>query len=233
MSPAAGLQALPLYRQTSAHARAVKDTRLASLPEGVTLRQPGSGEQANDDHDTCANESLGAAEARRAAGDRENLRCDVRRTGYSVCAAEDVSTIHCNGMDWDVGSMVYAPNDPSRVRVGLDGKKIGIFMTHGGASDWRSIEPLAKTFCGKRGYKVCAMTYPGRFYFDDKNHDWPGDTFHADGTVRTPIWQRGEAITADQYEIHADADHREISGTRRYAVAKPGAQFYLRTAAWP
>jgi hypothetical protein len=168
-------------------------------------------------------------------------RPEIVKISDAMCAepdipfarTEDVSTIHCNGMDWDVGSMVYAPNDPSRVRVGLDGKKIGIFMTHGGASDWRSIEPLAKTFCGKRGYKVCAMTYPGRFYFDDKNHDWPGDTFHADGTVRTPIWQRGEAITADQYEIHADADHREIYGTRRYAVAKPGSQFYLRMAAWP
>ena len=147
--------------------------------------------------------------------------------------SEDISTIHSNGMDWDVGTMVYTPNDESKIPRGPDGKKIGIFMTHGGASDWRSMEPLAKTFCGKRGYKVCSMTYPGRFYFDDPDHDWPGDTFRSDGTVRTPIWQRGEAISPDQYEINADDDHREIYGTRRYAVASPGSQFYLRMASWP
>ncbi len=147
--------------------------------------------------------------------------------------SEDISTIHSNGMDWDVGTMVYTPNDESKIPRGPDGKKIGVFMTHGGASDWRSMEPLAKTFCGKRGYKVCSMTYPGRFYFDDPDHDWPGDTFRSDGTVRTPIWQRGEAISPDQYEIKADDDHREIYGTRRYAVAHPGSQFYLRMASWP
>jgi hypothetical protein len=146
---------------------------------------------------------------------------------------EDIATIPSNGMDWDVGTMVYAPNDESKIARGPDGKKIGIFMTHGGASDWRSMEPLAKTFCGKRGYKVCSMTYPGRFYFDDPNHDWPGDTFRSDGTVRTPIWRRGETITSDQYDIKADDDHREIYGTRRYAVALPGSQFYLRMASWP
>ena len=38
---------------------------------------------------------------------------------------------------------------------------------------------------------------------------------------------------ADQYEIKADADHRDIYGTRRYAVAKPGTPFYQRMASWP
>jgi hypothetical protein len=147
--------------------------------------------------------------------------------------SEDISRINANGLDWDIGTMVYAPDDLSKVPVGPDGKKIGIFMTHGGASDWRSMEPLAKTFCGKRGYKVCSMTYPGRFWFDNPEHDWPGDTFHDDGTVRTPVWLRGETITPDQYEVMANDAHREIYGTRRYAVAKPDTLFYLRMAAWP
>lgn len=146
---------------------------------------------------------------------------------------EEIARIRANGMDWDVGTMVYAPSDAAKIPVGPDGRKIGVFMTHGGASDWRSIEPLAATFCGKRGYKICSMTYPGRFYFDDPNHDWPGDTFKDDGTVRTPIWLRGETITPDQYEVKADGSHREIYGTRRYAVAKPGTPFYLRMASWP
>lgn len=146
---------------------------------------------------------------------------------------EDIRRIRSNGMDWDIGTMVYAPDDPAKVPVGPDGKKIGIFMTHGGASDWRSMEPLAKMFAGKRGYKVCSMTYPGRFYFDNPAHDWPGDTFGPDGTVRTPIWLKGEAIGPDQYEVKADTSHREIYGTRRYAVAKPGSTFHRRMASWP
>ena len=80
---------------------------------------------------------------------------------------EDVFRIHANGLDWDIGNVVYEPKDKSRIAVGPDGKKLGIFMTHGGASDWRSIERLARTFCGKRGFKVCSMTYPGRFYLGD------------------------------------------------------------------
>ena len=146
---------------------------------------------------------------------------------------EDVFRIRANGLDWDIGNVVYAPEDASRVAVGPDGKKLGIFMTHGGASDWRSIERLARTFCGKRGFKVCSMTYPGRFYFPDPSRDWPGDTFHADGTVRMPIWLRGEEIAADEYEVRKDTSNRAIYGSRSYAVAKPGSRFNLRMAAWP
>jgi hypothetical protein len=151
--------------------------------------------------------------------------------GYAE--TEDIFRIHSNGMDWDIGNIVYEPSDSSTIPVGPDGKKLAIFMTHGGASDWRSIERLARIFAGKRGYKVCSMTYPGRFYFDDPNHDWPDDTFHANGTVRTPIWLRGEEITPDQYEIRTDSSNREIYGSRRYAVAKPDTVFWYRMAAWP
>jgi hypothetical protein len=168
-------------------------------------------------------------------------RSDIVKISDAICGEpdipwsriEDVAAIRSNGMDWDIATMVYTPNDQTRIAAGPDGKKIGIFMTHGGASDWRSIEPLAKAFCAKRGYKVCSMTYPGRFYFDDPSHDWPGDTFNGDGTARTPIWKRGEVIAADQYEIKGDAANRDIYGTRRYAVARPDTMFYRRMACWP
>ena len=77
------------------------------------------------------------------------------------------------------------------------------------------------------------MTYPGRFYFDDLEHNWPGDTFHDDGTVRTPIWLKGEHITSDQYDVKVDTSHREIYGSRRYAVSKPDSLFHVRMGAWP
>ena len=146
---------------------------------------------------------------------------------------EDVFRIHANGMDWDIGNVVYQPEDAAKAAIGADGKKLAVFMTHGGASDWRSIERLARTFAGKRGYKVCSMTYPGRFYLPDPSRDWPDDTFHDDGTVRTPIWLDGEFIGADEYDVITEGSHREIYGARPYAVARPGSNFHVRMGAWP
>jgi hypothetical protein len=151
----------------------------------------------------------------------------------AFCEDEDLFRIRSNGFDWDIGNVVYEPVDQGKAAVGPDGKKIGVFMTHGGASDWRSIERLARGFAGKRGVKVCSMTYPGRFYFPDKSRDWPGDTIKGDGSVRTPIWQIGETITRDQYDVVQDSSHREIYGSRSYAAARPGSLFFYRMAAWP
>ena len=66
---------------------------------------------------------------------------------------EDVFRIHSNGLDWDIGNIVYAPNDPAKIAVGPDGKKLAILMTHGGASAWRAIERLGPTFPRQRGCK--------------------------------------------------------------------------------
>ena len=62
--------------------------------------------------------------------------------------------IHSNGFDWDIGNVVYAPTDPTQNPIGRDGKKIGIFMTHGGASDGAPLS-AGRGFCGKRGSR-CA-----------------------------------------------------------------------------
>ena len=145
---------------------------------------------------------------------------------------EDIFRIRSNGFDWDIGNVVYEPPADSIAR-GPDGKKIGIFMTHGGASDWRSIERLARGFAGKRGVKVCSMTFPGRFYFGDPSRSWPGDTMMPDGTMRVPLWLKDEIIGPDQYDVKIDVSHREIYGSRGYAVAKPGSTFYHRMAAFP
>ena len=65
------------------------------------------------------------------------------------------------------------------------------------------------------------------------SRDWPDDTIHADGTVRTPIWQTGEYVTPDQYELVKDTGKRMKYGTRTSARAKPGTRFYDRMASWP
>ena len=44
---------------------------------------------------------------------------------------------------------------------GADGKRIGIFLLHGGSGDYKSMEPMAKLFAAKFGCKAVAMTFPG------------------------------------------------------------------------
>ena len=146
---------------------------------------------------------------------------------------EDIFRIHCLGMEWDMGVMVYEPENTAKVPVGADGKKVGIFLLHGGAGDYKSMEAFALLFANKFGFKVMTMTFPGRLYLLDPSRDWPGDTLNPDGTVRTPIWQKEEQITPDQYEVKKDLTMRFRYGTRTVARAKPGTPFYYRMAAWP
>lgn len=149
---------------------------------------------------------------------------------------EHIFRIRVLGMDWDIGVMVYEPEDASKIPLGPDGKKAGIFLLHGGSGDYRSKEKLALLLVRKYGYRVTNMTYTGRLYLEDPSRNWPGDTIHPDGTVRTPIWKKGELITPDQYEIvekKEDLAMRKRYGTQIQAKAKEGTTFYYRMAAWP
>jgi len=146
---------------------------------------------------------------------------------------EDIFRINVVGMDWDLGMMVYEPEDAKRIPLGADGKKAGFFLLHGGSGDFKGIERHSKLLASKFGFRVVAGTFPGRFYFPDRSRDWPDDTIHRDGTVRTPIWKQGEAITPDQYDVVKDPAMRNRYGTRTLARAKPDTNFYCRMAAWP
>src|SRR5271154_233854 len=128
--------------------------------------------------------------------------------------SEDIFRIHALGLDWDMGVTVYEPADAAQVSRGADGKRIGVFLLHGGSGDYKSMEPVAKLYAGKFGHKAVAMTFPGRLYLDDPSRDWPGDTIAPDGTPRTPIWKIGEHITPDQYEIVRDETQRMRYGIR-------------------
>jgi hypothetical protein len=129
--------------------------------------------------------------------------------------------------------VVHEPVDGTRIARGADGKKAGFFLLHGGSGDFKGIESYAQLLARKFGFRVIAGTFPGRFYFPAASRDWPEDTIHSDGTVRTPIWQQGEPITPDQYEVVKDASMRNRYGTRTLARAKPDTNFYYRMAAWP
>jgi hypothetical protein len=145
---------------------------------------------------------------------------------------EDVIRVEAVGLEWDMGMRVYEP-DPASAAIGADGKKIGIFLLHGGDGDFKSMDRIARLFAGKFGHKAVAMSFPGRHYFDGPSRDWPGDTMNPDGTVRTPIWKQGEHVTPDQYEVVQDTSMRLRYGTRVVARAKPGTMFYDRMAGWP
>ena len=123
---------------------------------------------------------------------------------------EDLFRIRVAEMEWDVGAMVYEPVIPADAHISADGRRSGMLMTHGGASDWRSVEPYARTLARKRGFKAVNLTFPGRLYLPDPSRDWPGDTTHPDGSLRTPIWQEGEEIGRDQYDIVQEASRRDI-----------------------
>ncbi len=145
---------------------------------------------------------------------------------------EDIFRVESLGLEWDFGVGIYQPKEASDQAVGPDGKKIGIFMLHGGSGDYKLMAPVARAYA-RLGHKVVSMSLPGRLYLDDPSRDWPGDTIKPDGTVRTPIWKIGEAITSDQYDVDTDESKRTRYGRRTVARAKPGSLFYLRMAGWP
>lgn len=147
---------------------------------------------------------------------------------------EDIFSVKALGLTWDLGLKVYAPE--GEVARGADGRPVGVLMIHGGFGDFRRFDTFAPALAGKLGYKVVCFTFPGRLYFEDPSRDWPGDTIYEDGTVRTPIWQRGEQIGRDQYElvkVVPELAKRRKRGTLFFASAREGTDFYARMAAWP
>jgi pimeloyl-ACP methyl ester carboxylesterase len=149
-----------------------------------------------------------------------------------ITDTEDVFRIDAAGMQWDIGVHVHEPVGGSTA-VGADGRKIGVFLLHGGQDDWRQMLPFATMLAAKFGYKVVTGTFPGRLNLQDPSRDWPGDTINPDGTVRTPIWLTDELITADQYDVVKDTRLKARYGTRTVVHAKPGTAFWFRLAASP
>jgi hypothetical protein len=106
-------------------------------------------------------------------------------------------------------------------------------LLHGGVSDFKSVERIARALPEKYGIKAATLTFPGRFYFLDPTRDWPGDVDNGDGSARTPLWSKETRITKDQYTIVQDASKRKEYGTLISLAAKDGTEFYHRMAAWP
>lgn len=152
-----------------------------------------------------------------------------------IQAREEIIRIRALEMDWDIAAMVYEPADAARIPRGPDGKKIGLFLLHGGSGDHRSLDRFARFLTAKFGYKIVNMSYPGRLNLLSPDRNWPGDTINPDGTVRTPVWHKDKLITPDQYELVQDREEsrRRRWGTLMLACAKEGTEFYDRMAAWP
>jgi hypothetical protein len=159
----------------------------------------------------------------------------LARPGRAVVARDIVHRIRALDLDWDIAGAVYEPEDPGLVPVGPDGRKVGIFLLHGGSGDHRSKAAFARFLADRFGVRVVTMSYPGRYYFDAPGGDWPGDTIEADGSLRTPLWKRGESIGRDQYDVVKDTEEsrRRRWGTLFLACARPGTAFYDRMAGWP
>src|SRR5215210_6549503 len=96
-----------------------------------------------------------------------------------VKETEDIFRLSALGLEWDIGVRVYEPQPAANIARGADGNRVGIFLLHGGAGDYKSMEKFALLFAEKFGFKVVTMTFPGRLYLDDPSRDWPDDTIHA------------------------------------------------------
>ena len=155
------------------------------------------------------------------------------RPEIETSISEDVFRIESVGLEWDMGVTVFAPKSDAHAARDAAGKKIGVFLLHGGDGDFKSMEPMARLYAGRFGHKAVAMTFPGRLYLDDPSRDWPGDTVNLDGSVRTPMWKKGEYITRDQYDVVYDDSKKLRYGSRLLARAKQGSIFYDRMAGWP
>jgi hypothetical protein len=146
---------------------------------------------------------------------------------------EDLFRIRALEMEWDIGVLVYEPKDAGQIPTGPDGKKVGVFLLHGGVSDFKSVQRIARMLAAKFGIKVTSMTFPGRFYFLAPDRDWPGDVENGDGSARTPLWTKETQISKDQYTLVQDTSKRQNYGTIISLSAKPGTEFFYRMAAWP
>jgi len=60
--------------------------------------------------------------------------------------------------------MVYEPEETPKIPVGPDGKKVSIFLLHGGSGDYKNMEKLALLLVGKYGYKVASITFMNGYY---------------------------------------------------------------------
>jgi hypothetical protein len=146
---------------------------------------------------------------------------------------EDLFRIRALEMEWDIGVLVYEPKDAGQIPTGPDGKKVGVFLLHGGVSDFKSVERIARMLAAKFGIKVASMTFPGRFYFLAPDRDWPGDVESGDGSARTPLWTKETQISKDHYTLVQDISKRQNYGTIISLSAKPDTEFFYRMAAWP
>lgn len=157
----------------------------------------------------------------------------MSRPTLPITIREDIFRISALEMDWDIGAVIYEPAELSRIPTGPDGKKAGVFLLHGGVSDFKSVQRIARMLPEKYGIKVATMNFPGRFYFSDPSRDWPGDVEQSDGTARTPLWTKETIITKDQYSFVRDTSKRRDYGTLISLAAREGTEFYQRMAAWP
>lgn len=157
----------------------------------------------------------------------------LARPDLALKVSEDIVRVNTLGLDWDTAGRVYTPADESKIPTGPDGRKLGAILIHGGSGDHRFMDDVASVMAKKFGFKVVTLSLPGRYYMDDPSGNWPGDTINADGTVRTPMWKKGEYFDAAQYDVVTDESVRPKYGTLYMACAKQGSVFHARMSGWP
>ena len=144
--------------------------------------------------------------------------------------SEDIFRLSALGLDWDIGVRVYEPASDRARRRRQEGRHLPPARRRRRLQVDGEIRAAVRRKVRLQGRD---HDLPRPALSRRRSRDWPGDTIKPDGTVRTPIWQRGEHVTPDQYELVRDTGKRMKYGTRTSARAKPGTRFYDRMASWP
>ena len=147
---------------------------------------------------------------------------------------EDIFRINVLGMDWDLGMVVYEPEDPKQDSASAPTEKKPAFSCFMAArviskasSATRSCSPASSAS------KLWPALFPADFTFPTPAATGPTIPSIPTAQCARRSGSKAKTITPDQYDVVKDPSMRNRYGTRTLARAKPDTNFYYRMAAWP
>ena len=142
---------------------------------------------------------MAAAGKHRARRDPRALRRDPGQARACRCGRPRTSSASMrSGSTGTWASPSTSRPIAAQIARGADGKKIGIFLLHGGSGDYKSMEPMAKLFAEKFGCKAVADDLP-----------------------RPALSRRSEPRLARRHHPSPTAPCARRSGSRRAHHARP------------
>ena len=125
-----------------------------------------------------------------------------------ISVREDIFRINALEMEWDIGVVIYEPEDTQHILTGPDEKKVGVFLLHGGVSDFKSVERVAQTVAEHYGRVDLLVGNNGHY-----------SRILREGVTLSARHRRGESV-----------QHLAVSLPDRHSEARPGVTGDIRRA---